>query len=66
LIGKWPTIPRELDLTDSDDSNNIAAAKYAGMMEDLNLADVDFQTAVSILFVGYVCRSSCRHQTGFD
>ncbi|KAI0016543.1 major facilitator superfamily domain-containing protein [Xylariomycetidae sp. FL0641] len=38
------------------DRNNIAAAKLAGLPEDLNL-DPDsgqFQTAVSILFVGYL------------
>ncbi|RYO91689.1 hypothetical protein DL764_008250 [Monosporascus ibericus] len=38
------------------DRNNIAAAKLAGLPEDLNLhADSgEFQTAVSILFVGYI------------
>lgn len=34
--------------------NNIAAARLAGLQDDLNLKDVEFQTAVSILFVGYV------------
>jgi len=36
------------------DRNNIAAAKLAGLTQDLNLNDVQFQTAVSILFVGYL------------
>ncbi|KAJ5041159.1 uncharacterized protein L3040_005710 [Drepanopeziza brunnea f. sp. 'multigermtubi'] len=36
------------------DRNNIAAAKLAGIITDLNLSDVEFQTTVSILFVGYL------------
>ncbi|KAI0099493.1 MFS general substrate transporter [Daldinia grandis] len=38
------------------DRNNIAAAKLAGLPEDLNLDPnaSEFQTAVSILFVGYL------------
>ncbi|KAH8596451.1 major facilitator superfamily domain-containing protein [Bisporella sp. PMI_857] len=36
------------------DRNNIAAAKLAGLPEDLKLKGVEFQTSVSILFVGYV------------
>ncbi|KAI0394279.1 MFS general substrate transporter [Xylariaceae sp. FL0594] len=36
------------------DRNNIAAAKLAGLPEDLNLKGSEFQTAVSILFVGYL------------
>ncbi|KAI0012341.1 major facilitator superfamily domain-containing protein [Xylariaceae sp. FL0662B] len=38
------------------DRNNIAAAKLAGLPEDLNLNpnSSEFQTAVSILFVGYL------------
>lgn len=36
------------------DRNNIAAAKLAGLEEDLNLTGDKFQTSVSILFVGYV------------
>lgn len=32
--------------------NNIAAARLAGLERDLNLSSVEFQTAVSILFVG--------------
>lgn len=40
------------------DRQNISAARLAGIQEDLNLSDVQYQTAVSILFVGYVsCRS---------
>jgi len=36
------------------DRNNIAAAKLAGILTDLNLKGVEFNTAVSILFVGYL------------
>ncbi|KAJ8068558.1 hypothetical protein OCU04_002273 [Sclerotinia nivalis] len=36
------------------DRNNIAAAKLAGLETDLNLKGDQFQTAVSILFVGYL------------
>ncbi|KAL2073286.1 hypothetical protein VTL71DRAFT_10610 [Oculimacula yallundae] len=36
------------------DRNNIAAAKLAGLMEDLNLSTTEFNTSVSILFVGYL------------
>lgn len=36
------------------DRNNIAAAKLAGLIEDLNLKADQFQTSVSILFVGYL------------
>lgn len=41
-------------LTRLDDRNNIAAAKLAGLQEELNLSSVEFETAVSILFVGYL------------
>ncbi|KAI1187355.1 major facilitator superfamily domain-containing protein [Nemania serpens] len=36
------------------DRNNIAAAKLSGLPEDLHLEGNQFQTAVSILFVGYL------------
>jgi len=36
------------------DRNNIAAAKLAGILTDLNLKGVEFNTSVSILFVGYL------------
>ncbi|XMA13396.1 hypothetical protein WAI453_006187 [Rhynchosporium graminicola] len=36
------------------DRNNIAAAKLAGLMQDLNLSTTEFNTSVSILFVGYL------------
>jgi len=36
------------------DRNNIAAAKLAGIVTDLHLKGVEFQTSVSILFVGYL------------
>ncbi|KAI9705666.1 MAG: hypothetical protein M1820_005076 [Bogoriella megaspora] len=36
------------------DRNNLPAAKLAGMSDDLKLKGDEFQTAVSILFVGYL------------
>lgn len=36
------------------DRQNIAAAKLATIMEDLNLTVQEYNTAVSILFVGYI------------
>ncbi|RDW79887.1 MFS general substrate transporter-45 [Coleophoma cylindrospora] len=36
------------------DRNNIAAARLAGMEKDLKLVGVQYQTSVSILFVGYL------------
>jgi hypothetical protein len=36
------------------DRNNIAAAKLAGIERDLHLTPVEFQTSISILFVGYL------------
>ncbi|CCC09036.1 hypothetical protein SMACR_03135 [Sordaria macrospora] len=36
------------------DRNNIAAAKLANLERDLNLSSVEYQTSVSILFVGYL------------
>jgi MFS family permease len=36
------------------DRQNIAAAKLANIEEDLGLTDVQYQTCVSILFVGYI------------
>ncbi|KAL2837604.1 major facilitator superfamily domain-containing protein [Aspergillus pseudodeflectus] len=36
------------------DRQNIAAAKLAGIKEDLGISDVQYQTCVSILFVGYI------------
>lgn len=36
------------------DRNNIAAARLAGLEEELNLHGTQYQTAVSILFVGYL------------
>ena len=35
------------------DRQNIASAKLANIDEDLGLSSVDYQTGVSILFVGY-------------
>lgn len=34
--------------------NNYAAARLQGLERDLNLTDTEYQTALSILFVGYV------------
>lgn len=36
------------------DRNNIAAAKLAGILDDLHLSSTQFNTAVSILFAGYL------------
>ncbi|KAF8896934.1 putative pantothenate transporter [Mucidula mucida] len=36
------------------DRQNIAAAKLANLEEDLNLTDVQYQTCISLLFVGYI------------
>ncbi|ODQ82552.1 hypothetical protein BABINDRAFT_159116 [Babjeviella inositovora NRRL Y-12698] len=36
------------------DRNNIATARLAGLEEDLNMTSVQYQTTVSILFVGYI------------
>ncbi|KAJ0321422.1 hypothetical protein Brms1b_002783 [Colletotrichum noveboracense] len=36
------------------DRNNIAAAKLAGITEDLHLSETQYQTCVSVLFVGYI------------
>ncbi|KAL1967461.1 hypothetical protein VTN77DRAFT_3246 [Rasamsonia byssochlamydoides] len=36
------------------DRNNIAAARLAGLESDLKLTSVQYQTSVSILFVGYL------------
>ncbi|KEY74064.1 hypothetical protein S7711_02654 [Stachybotrys chartarum IBT 7711] len=36
------------------DRQNIASARLANIEEDLNLSPVQYQTAVSILFVGYI------------
>ena len=35
------------------DRQNIASAKLANITDDLNLSEVQYQTTVSILFVGY-------------
>lgn len=35
------------------DRQNIASAKLANITDDLNLSEVQYQTVVSILFVGY-------------
>lgn len=58
LVG--PTRPRRKrgkirPLTDRHaHRNNIAAAKLAGLEEDLGLSSTEYETAVSILFVGYL------------
>jgi len=43
-----------------ENRNNIAAAKLAGLEADLHLSSVEYSTAVSILFVGYVVIGSSR------
>lgn len=35
------------------DRQNIASAKLANIEQDLNMTDVQYQTCISILFVGY-------------
>lgn len=40
------------------DRNNYAAAKLQGLKEDLHMTDAQYQTGLSILFVGYVSRRS--------
>lgn len=35
------------------DRQNIAASKLAGIMKDLNMSVTQYNTTVSILFVGY-------------
>jgi len=35
------------------DRQNIAAAKLAGIMEDLGLSITEYNTVVSVLFAGY-------------
>ncbi|KAB8270404.1 major facilitator superfamily domain-containing protein [Aspergillus minisclerotigenes] len=36
------------------DRQNIASAKLAGIEEDLSMHDVQYQTCISILFIGYI------------
>lgn len=36
------------------DRNNIAAVRLAGLQDELELSSVEYQTTVSILFVGYI------------
>jgi len=43
-----------------ENRNNIAAAKLAGLEADLHLSSVEYSTAVSILFVGYVVIGSSQ------
>lgn len=40
------------------DRNNIASARLAGLEEELNLTSTQYQTSVSILFVGYLLMQS--------
>ena len=40
------------------DRNNIASARLAGLEDDLNLVGNQYQTCVSILFVGYLLMQS--------
>lgn len=36
------------------DRNNIASARLGGLEEELNMTSKDYQTAISLLFVGYI------------
>lgn len=40
------------------DRNNIASARLAGLEDDLGLTSTQYQTCVSILFVGYLLMQS--------
>lgn len=40
------------------DRNSYAAAKLQGLVEDLHLTDSQYQTGLSVLFVGYVSAPS--------
>jgi hypothetical protein len=42
------------------DRNNIASARLAGLEKDLNLQGDQFQTSVSVLFVGYLLMQGLR------
>jgi sugar phosphate permease len=39
------------------DRNNIAAARLGGLQEDLNINNTQYATCLSILYVGYICKS---------
>jgi hypothetical protein len=54
VLDSLPSLPRLQPPLTATVRNNIAAARLAGLTQDLKLKDVEFQTAVSILFVGYV------------
>ena len=45
------------------DRQNIASAKLANIEEDLGLSDVQYQTCVSILFVGYILMQVCAQNS---
>lgn len=44
------------------DRNNYAAARLQGLEDDLGLEGNQYQTGLSILFVGYVCRCRLHYQ----
>ena len=52
IVKVWLTIPR----------NNYAAAKLQGLEKELSLSDAQYQTALSILFVGYVTTMSSAYR----
>lgn len=45
------------------DRQNIASARLAGIEEDLNMNEVQYQTCVSILFVGYILMQASLYAT---
>lgn len=45
------------------DRNNYAAARLQGLETDLGLSPQQYQTGLSILFVGYVSRGAFSHNT---
>lgn len=44
------------------DRNNIAAVRLAGLQDELNLSSTEYQTVISILFVGYILMQSRSSQ----
>jgi len=47
-------LPPRYSMANSPQRNAIALAKLSSLTKDLGLSDVQYQTAVSILFAGYV------------
>ena len=54
LILKWSIVIVLMYIMNYLDRNNIAAARLAGLEDELNLSSTQYLTALSILFVGYL------------